>query len=70
MSIHRSRWFWCDVCDEQAINCSSCGQTSCSGPGCRRCQNSFAKARYEINLGLCPTKNEISDVVEYFSKIK
>lgn len=67
ITIKLDQWFWCDVCNERAIYCFSCGQTSCSGPGCKKCQNDFMRVGLLRKLGIAPTEN-IPSVLEFFAK--
>lgn len=48
------KWFYCDLCEVQAIRCEECGNTSCNGSGCKKCLDDFRKAIEMVGDGTAP----------------
>jgi len=71
--IDPMEWFWCDMCQEPAIECGKCGYSSCSGCGCEACRDHFAEALKIIEEGkapertFLPVRNLKSEVDRFFA---
>jgi hypothetical protein len=52
------RWTWCNLCQCPKIRCSECGNISCSGGGCDKCDADFTEAIRMVNADEAPTKEE------------
>ncbi len=71
--IDPTEWFWCDLCQQPAIECGKCGFSSCSGCGCEACKERFAEVIGMISEGKAPgpaslpVKNLKSDLDRFFS---
>lgn len=37
-------WLWCEACNEACIRCEFCGNISCAGGGCEKCDKLFDEA--------------------------
>lgn len=57
--ITHEMWFWCGQCDEPAVKCYICHNTSCNGGGCEYCNNLFNEVTELINNRLAPSKDTI-----------
>jgi hypothetical protein len=45
------KWLWCDTCNCACIECKECGNISCSGGGCEKCDEDFTEAIRLVNEG-------------------
>lgn len=52
------RWVWCSLCRCPRIRCPECGNISCSGGGCEKCDADFTEAIRMVNAGEGPTEEE------------
>lgn len=52
--INPEDWFYCDLCEVQAISCKLCGNSSCNGGGCGECFDDFVLVQKMIAEGTAP----------------
>lgn len=52
-------WCWCETCKSPMVWCEYCGNMSCNGSGCEKCDDMFKQAVAVINAGKAPSKEEI-----------
>lgn len=53
------RWFYCELCGTVAIKMPCCGNTSCNGGGCDKCDKDWEEAREMIHNGTAPSADSI-----------
>jgi hypothetical protein len=64
--------FWCDLCETAYIKCPACGNSSCNGGGCVKCDEVFSQFskvsdNYPENFCIKPLQSE-SDLLKKIFK--
>lgn len=53
------RWFFCELCDTVSLRLPCCGNTTCNGGGCEKCDKEWDEAWEMIHNGTAPKKEDI-----------
>lgn len=67
--MQEMNWYWCELCDHQAVGCDKCEFGSCSGCGCDECWEMFETANKMIHEGKAPPKESIPFVPNEIDKL-